>query len=110
MTWEIWAGLIACIGALIGILTPIIKLSTAIAKLTTTVEILNKSLGRVEKLVDETPADYGAYVGYPYDQIVTALNTLSGRCVVDEIFGTFSDASEREMDDIRAKLRAGAIF
>lgn len=64
----------------------------------------------LEQVVDETPADYGAYVGYPYDQIVTALNTLSGRCVVDEIFGTFSDASEREMDDIRAKLRAGAIF
>ena len=63
----------------------------------------------LEQVVDETPVDYGHYVGYPYDQIVT-LNTLSGRCVVDELFGTFSDASEREMDDIRAKLRAGVIF
>lgn len=53
MTWEIWAGLIAGIGALIGVLTPIIKLSMAISKLTTTVEILNKSLGRIEQAVDK---------------------------------------------------------
>ena len=87
--------------------------------LTMSTTIPESSLGRalycdpyclISSVVDETPANYGHYVGYPYDQIVTALNTLSGRCVVDEIFGTFSDASEREMDDIRAKLRAGVIF
>ena len=80
--------------------------------------VTESSLGRalycdpyclISRVVDETPANYGDYVGYPYEQIAT-LNTLSGRCEVTELFGTFNKATAREMDAIREALREGTIF
>lgn len=63
----------------------------------------------LETVVDETPANYGDYIGYPYEQIAT-LSGLSGRCEVSEIFGTFDGATAHEMDEIRKALREGSIF
>lgn len=57
MTWEIWVGLVAIVGTLIGVLTPVFKLSSAITKLTVTVDILNKSLSRIEAAVDKNSTE-----------------------------------------------------
>lgn len=80
--------------------------------------VTESSLGRalycdpyclISRVDDETPANYGDYVGYPYEQIA-ALNTMTGRCEVSELFGSFSGATAREMDAIRQALREGTIF
>ena len=63
----------------------------------------------ISRVVDETPANYGDYIGFPYEQIAT-LSGLSGRCEVSEIFGTFDGATAHEMDEIRKVLREGSIF
>ena len=57
MTWEIWVAIVAMVGTLIGVLTPLFKLSAAITKLTVTVDILNKSLSRIEESVDKNTQD-----------------------------------------------------
>ena len=63
----------------------------------------------ITKQVDETPTDYGKFVGYPYEQIAT-LSTLSGFTVVGEVFGHMSFAQEDEQDEIFRLLKTGVIL
>lgn len=51
MTWEIVVGLIALVGFVISIMTPITKLNTAITKLTCSVDSLNNNMAKNEQRI-----------------------------------------------------------
>ena len=79
---------------------------------------LDSSLGRalhcdpylfITSSVDETPSNYGHFVGYPLEDVVT-LSTMSGYTVVGEIFGTLPNATEREQSEIYRLLKSGVLF
>ena len=63
----------------------------------------------IESQKDETPANYGHYVGYPYNKTVT-LSALSGYAVVEEIFFSSEFAMEAEAEAVRGLLKGGVIF
>ena len=63
----------------------------------------------IEVQDDLTPANYGKFVGYPYEDIAT-LSSLSGYTVVEEVFGHMSLAQENEQSEIFALLKSGVIL
>lgn len=48
MTWEIFLGIVALIGFVISVMTPIIKLNTSITKLNVALTALQTSMDRIE--------------------------------------------------------------
>lgn len=48
MTWEIFLGIVALIGFVITVMTPIIKLNTSITRLNVALESLQSSMTRIE--------------------------------------------------------------
>lgn len=63
----------------------------------------------LEQVVDETPTDYGKFVGYPYEQVAT-LSTLSGFTIIGEVFGHMSFAQEDEQNEILRLLKSGVLL
>ena len=79
---------------------------------------LDSALGRVlhcdpylliTSSIDETPANYGHFVGYPLESVAT-LSTLSGFTVVGEVFGHIADEMEDEHNEIMRLLKSGVIL
>ena len=48
MTWEIFLGIVALIGFIISVMTPIIKLNTSITKLNVALEALQTSMNKID--------------------------------------------------------------
>ena len=48
MTWEIFLGIVALIGFIITVMTPIIKLNTSITKLNIALEALQTSMNKID--------------------------------------------------------------
>ena len=48
MTWEIFLGIVALVGFITAVMTPIIKLNTSITKLNSALELLQISMNRIE--------------------------------------------------------------
>lgn len=48
MTWEIFLGIVALVGFIITVMTPIMKLNTSITKLNIALEALQASMNRIE--------------------------------------------------------------
>lgn len=79
---------------------------------------LDSALGRalhcdpyllITSSIDETPANYGHFVGYPLESVVT-LSTLSGFTIVGEVFGHIANEMEDEHDEIMRLLKSGVIL
>ncbi len=49
MTWEIFLGIVALIGFVISISTPLIKLNTSITKLNTSLSNINKNIDELKQ-------------------------------------------------------------
>ena len=63
----------------------------------------------IETMTDETPVNYGHFVGYPLESVVT-LSTLSGFTIVGEVFGHIADEMEDEHAEIMRLLKTGVIL
>ena len=48
MTWEIFLGIVALVGFIITVMTPIIKLNTSITKLNVALETLQTSMNKID--------------------------------------------------------------
>lgn len=48
MTWEIFLGIVALVGFIVTVMTPIIKLNTSITKLNVALEALQSSMNKIE--------------------------------------------------------------
>lgn len=48
MTWEIFLGIVALVGFVISITTPLMKLNTSITKLNNSVDVLKNAIDRID--------------------------------------------------------------
>ena len=85
---------------------------------TMTSTALESNLGRAQycnpyalftRQKDLTPGDYGKFIGYPKQDVVT-LSTLSGFTIVGEVFGHMAFAMEDEHKEIMSLLKTGVIL
>lgn len=48
MTWEIFLGIVALVGFIISVTTPLMKLNTSITKLNNSVDVLKSAIDRID--------------------------------------------------------------
>lgn len=54
MTWEIFLGIVALVGFIISITTPLMKLNTSITKLNNSVDVLKDAIDRIDAENEES--------------------------------------------------------
>lgn len=54
MTWEIFLGIVALVGFVISIVTPLMKLNTSITKLNNSVDVLKDAIDRIDNNNEES--------------------------------------------------------
>jgi cell division protein FtsL len=54
MTWEIFLGIVALVGFIISVTTPLMKLNTSITKLNNSVDVLKSAIDRIDTENEES--------------------------------------------------------